>query len=404
MTYPAAPSRRTFLRTAGLGVGALAFGSGALAAGCTTGSQTAATSGDWGTPLTRFPTEPFVRLDDVGEVPDLPKRVAYLQSGDAEFYTVWADNVRAAAESNGLEFVTANANFNEAAYIDGMRSFLNRGVGAMFVDNLFEVAERPVVREAMDAGVAVFTTSFGPATTQMLADQERVGEVAAAAMLGHIQEHFGGRAQILHINAENEEANIPKGKAIREAVAAAGGATEIAVDVVPDSSPPHEFGFQTMNTVLQANPEVNVVIGQAGTVLGGLAALEAAGVEKDPRWLLVETGGEKAALDAVTSGNSPVKISVAFALEPIGAIPGVFGADWLAGQSIPSVVVFEPIVLDSGEKVDRYRSDMADPVALIKSAARERYFTMLGNISYATRMSYYDGNGMTPNKPAGDSN
>lgn len=400
MTYPTPQSRRDFLRVTGFGLSALTLGGGSLITGCTAEPQNAATSSDLGSPLTAFPTEPFVRSNEVGQVPDLPKRVAYLQSGDAEFYTVWADNVRAAAEANGLEFVTANAGFNEAAYIDGMRSFLNRGVGAMFVDNMYEAAERPVVREAMDAGIAVFTTSFGPSTTQMLADQKRVGEVAAKAMIDHIKAHLGGQGQILHINADNEEANIPRGRAIREAVASAGDSITIAADVVPDSTPPHEFGFQTMNTVLQSNPGVNVVIGQAGTVLGALAALESAGVDKGSRWLLVEVSGEKAALDAVAAGTSPVKISVAFALSPIGAIPGVFGADWLAGRAVPSVIVFEPVVLDSARAVARYRRDMDDPVALIDSAETDRYFTMLGAISYGTRMSYYDGNGLTPNTGA----
>ena len=342
-----------------------------------------------GSPTNAYPTEEFVPSEEAGETPDLPQRVAYANLGDAEIFTVWGDAMEAAAEARDLEYTTASANFDPATNVEQINSFLSRGVGSMLVVELDAESQRPAVLEAMDQGVAVFTVVFGPGTSQLVTDQYASGEAAANAMVDHINTNLDGQAEILVFNLDDREGLRPRYQAVRDVVEAAGDEINIAVDQL-GSPQTAEFGFEVMNTVLQSNAEVNVVIGEDAHVLGALAALEAAGVADDPGWLLVGIGGEQEALEKVAEGDSPFQIDVSFALPAIGAIPAVFGAEWLAGRSIPMVTEFNPIVLDSAEAVDQFLADMEDPEALIEGPLQETYLTHLGRISYETRTSYYD--------------
>jgi ribose transport system substrate-binding protein len=335
-----------------------------------------------------FPAERFVRSDEAGEVPDLPARVAYANLGDAEIFSVWGDAMQSAAEARGLEYLTASADFDPATNVDQIHSFVNRGVAALLTPVLDAPSQRPAVLEAMEAGVAVFTVAFGPSTVQMLTDQYASGQAAAEAMVGYINTHLDGNANILMFNLDDREGIRPRYQAVRDVVAAAGDDINITVDQLgsPQTS---EYGFEVMNTVLQSNPDVNVVIGEDAHVLGALAALQAAGTDHDERWLLVGIGGEQQALEEVADDTSPLKIDISFALPTIGVIPGRFAEDWLAGRAIPTVVAFNPIVLDSAETVDQFLTDMANPETLFDSPKQDTYLTMLGNISYQNRMSYY---------------
>src|SRR5690606_28997533 len=217
-------------------------------------------------------------------------------------------------------------------------------------------------------------------------DQYASGQAAAEAMVDYINTHLDGTASILMFNLDDREGIRPRYQAVRDVVAAAGDNINITVDQL-GSPQTTEYGFEVMNTVLQSNPDVNVVIGEDAHVLGALAALRAAGIDHDERWLLVGIGGEQQALEEVADDTSPLKIDISFALPTIGVIPGRFAEDWLAGRAIPSVVTFNPIVLDSAETVDQFLADMTNPETLFDSPKQDTYLTMLGNISYQNRMS-----------------
>lgn len=344
---------------------------------------------DLGEPSGEFPAEPFQASDQAGTITDLPPRVAFANLGDAEIFAVWSDAMESAAEARELEYTTASADFDPATNVEQIDSFVDRGVAAMLVPELDAASQRPAVLDAMEQGVAVFTVVFGPSTSQMVTDQYASGEVAANAMVDYINESLDGQAEILMFNLDDREGLRPRYQAVRDVVEAAGADINIAVDQLgsPQTS---EYGFEVMNTVLQSNPEVKVVIGEDAHVLGALAALEAAGVDQEPGWFLVGIGGEQAALEEVRDDTSPFRLDVSFALPAIGVIPAVYGGEWLAGRSIPKVTVFNPIVLDTAESIDAFLADMKDPEALVGGPKQDTYLELLGSISYDTRLSYYD--------------
>ena len=65
---------------------------------------------------------------------------------------------------------------------------------------------------------------------------------------------------------------------------------------------------------------------------------------------------------------------------------GQFAADWLQGKSIPQVMSFNAIPLDSVDSIAKWKAAMKDPAASWKTA--KTYFTMLGNVSFGTCNKY----------------
>lgn len=350
--------------------------------------------GDLGAPVSQVPTEKYVESEHVGEVPDLPRRVAYANLGDAEIFIGWGDAMESTAEGLGFEFITASADFDPATNADQIRSFITRGVGGMLVIDLDVPSQRPVVCDAMKTGAAVFTISFGPGTSQLMADQYATGKAAADGLVRYINSDLGGQGKVLLFNQDDKEGIRPRGEAIRDVIDAAGADISIIVDQLTIEET-QEWGFEAMNTVLQSNPEVNAVIGPDDAVLGALAALEAAGVDQS-NYVLAGINGIEQALEEVSDPESAFRVDVAYGLAPVGVIPARYSQFWAEGRSIPQVIQFTPIVLDSAEAVAEFRDDMADPTSIFGSPKQEKYFTMLGSISYETRGAFYDGTGVNP--------
>jgi ABC-type sugar transport system substrate-binding protein len=388
-------TRRQLL--AGIGAGAalaVLGGSTSSAARRWLPATTPGGSGPGGTTgPTGFPTDEFVMSETAGAVPDLPRKAAFANLGDAEVFAIWGDNMQAAAEAADVEYVTANAGFDPATNIEQINTFLTSGVGALFVVDLDVASQRPVIADAMADGVAVFTVNFGPSTCQMLADQYATGTKAAQWMVDKVNADFGGVANILLFNFDNKEGLIPRSTAVRDVVAAAGDGFTIVKDQLGDPQT-QEFGFETMNTVLASNPEVNVVIGADTFVQGALAALQAAGKDDPTKYLLVGMDGEQQSLDTIAAGGTSLQMTTGFALPAVGVIPGAFSARWLDGLNIPTVVTFNPITFDSSDTIEKFNADMADAQSIVGSEKQATYFTMLGSISYETSDAYYDGTGV----------
>jgi ribose transport system substrate-binding protein len=108
----------------------------------------------------------------------------------------------------------------------------------------------------------------------------------------------------------------------------------IVADIAP-SPVNKQSGFDTMNTILLANPDIDVVLGADAVVLGALEALRAAGKDR-PDQFLGGIDGEPEAVSEIKKGNSPFKASIALSSPVFGYAMGHYAADWLEGKKHPS--------------------------------------------------------------------
>ncbi len=327
--------------------------------------------------------EAFKPSDKAGEKPNLPKRIAWANTSNAEFFLAITNSIQTAAEERGLEFVTAIANDDSAKNIDQINTFLQRGVAALCIQPLDAHAQAPLMQKAIDAGVAVLSLVTPPSTTQAVADQYKVGNTQGLAAAKWIKENLDGKAKVHYFNIDTIEVLKARHQGVLDGVKTAGPGVEIVSDINAGAIT-NEAGFNTMNTVLQAHPDINVILGGDTLVLGALAALEAAGKAKDKIYIS-GIDGDKEALKKIKEGGA-YKASFAFAYPMMGYAWGQYAADWLEGKDIPVLMQFNAIELNSAETIDEFEKAMANVKETWKSA--DKYFTNLGNISYATRQNY----------------
>ena len=327
--------------------------------------------------------EPFVASDTVGEKPDLPRRIAWANTSNAEFFLAITNSIELAAQERDLEFITAIANDDSAKNIEQISTFLQRGIAALCIQPLDANAQAPLMQQAIDEGIAVLSLVTPPSTTQAVADQYKVGYTQGLAAAKWITENLDGQAKVHYFNIDTIEVLIARHQGVLDGVKTAGEGVEIVSDVNAGAIT-NEAGFNTMNTVLQAHPDVNVILGGDTLVLGALAAVEAAGVASDKIYMS-GIDGDKEALNKIRAGG-PYKASFAFAYPMMGYAWGQYAADWLDGKEIPLLMQFNAIELNSAETIDEFEQAMADVKETWKSA--DKYFTNLGSISYATRENY----------------
>lgn len=327
--------------------------------------------------------QPFVASDTVGEIPDLPRRIAWANTSDAEFFLAITNAIQLAAEDRDLEFITAIANDDSARNIEQINTFLQRGIAALCIQPLDANAQAPLMQQAIDQGIAVLSLVTPPSTTQAVADQYKVGNTQGLAAAKWITENLDGKAKVHYFNIDSIEVLIARHQGVLDGLKTAGEGVEIVSDIEAGAIT-NEAGFNTMNTVLQAHPDINVILGGDTLVLGALAAVEAAGRAGENIYMS-GIDGDAQALNKIREGG-PYKASFAFAYPMMGYAWGQYAADWLEGKEIPLLQQFNAIELNSAETIDEFETAMANVRETWQEA--DKYFTNLGSISYATRENY----------------
>jgi ribose transport system substrate-binding protein len=327
--------------------------------------------------------EPFVASDTVGEIPDLPRRIAWANTSDAEFFLAITNSIQLAAEDRDLEFITAIANDDSAKNIEQISTFLQRGIAALCIQPLDANAQAPLMQQAIDQGIAVLSLVTPPSTSQVVADQYKVGNTQGLAAAKWITENLDGKAKVHYFNIDSIEVLIARHQGVLDGLKTAGEGVEIVSDIEAGAIT-NEAGFNTMNTVLQAHPDINVILGGDTLVLGALAAVEAAGRAGENIYMS-GIDGDTQALNKIREGG-PYKASFAFAYPMMGYAWGQYAADWLEGKEIPLLQQFNAIELNSPETIDEFETAMANVRETWQQA--DKYFTNLGSISYETRENY----------------
>ena len=327
--------------------------------------------------------KPFVPSSKVGKKPNLPKTIAWANTSNAEFFLQITDAMKKSAESRGLKFITAIANDNSDKNIQQIESFMQKGIGALALQPLDQVAQAPLMQRAIDKGIAVMALVTPPSTNQAIADQYKVGYKQGTEAAKYITAKLGGKAKVAYFNWDKVSVLKARHQGVLDGVKTAGAGVEIVSDI-ETTAITNDAGFQATSTLLQAHPDVNVFLGGDTIILGSLAAIKAANITNPDLYLSGIDGDEQAIAEVAKGGI--YRASFAFAYPLMGYAWGQFAADWLEGKSIPTVMSFNAIPLDSAASIAAWKAAMKNPAASWKDA--KTYFTMLGNISFGTCNQY----------------
>ncbi|MCU1599793.1 MAG: ribose transporter [Frankiales bacterium] len=364
-------SRRELLGLSGL----------TLLAGCSGGSSD-------GAPTDPNALEPFRPSSGAGRGTGLPGRVAWASTADSEFFLALGAGMKQAADSRGLDYVTATSGNDPGKHVDQMNAFLRQGVGALAMQPLSPDADSLVLQRAIDKGVCTQGIITAPSTLQVVASQHQIGYDQGKAAADYVTAHLGGEAKVLYFNLDTASPQLRvRHRGVLEGLKTGGEGIEVVSDLtVADIST--SSGYRTMQSALQAHRDIKVVLGGDTVVVGAFRALKAAGRLRDDMFLS-GVDGDSEALDLVKAGGA-YKLSIAFAWKLMGYGLGQFGADWIAGKDVPRMIVAKGVALDSASAVGRFRTESADPAAVFADRARyEASLPLLGTVSHATRHTYW---------------
>lgn len=317
--------------------------------------------------------------------PGLERVLAYVQENEREFLQGVNHGLEMAARDRGLQYRRSVADSDAAKAKAEIQTFRAAKVGAMVATSSDPTVVSSSLQQTIWSGAFVGTIVPPPATLLLNAPQYATGKAIADAAIVHIMTRLGGKANVVLLTQDTMEFLTPRFEAMRDALGKIPGVTIIA-DIAP-SPVTEESGFATMNTILLANPDIDVVLGGDAVVLGALKALRAAGKDR-PDQFLGGIDGEPEAVSEIKKGNSPFKASISLSSPVFGYAMGQYAADWLDGKSIPKAMDILPIALE-GDNIAQYEADWANPAAVFADPVRrDRYLKMYGNICYDTRDQY----------------
>jgi ribose transport system substrate-binding protein len=317
--------------------------------------------------------------------PGLKPVLAFVQENDREFLQGVDHGLSMAAKDRGLEYQRALADNNASKAVQQIAGFLTSKVGALVATSPDPVALSKTLQEFIWSGAYVGTIVPPPATLLLNAPQYETGKVLTDAAVAHINAKLGGKANVVLLTQDTMEFLSPRFEAMRDGLNSLPGVTIVA-DIAPKPVT-QEGGFATMNTILLANPDIDVVLGGDAVVLGALKALRAAGKDR-PDQFLGGIDGEPEAVSEIKKGDSPMKASISLSSPVFGYAMGQYAADWLIGKSIPQAMDILPIALTK-DNIAQYEADLANPAAVfVDSDRRNEYLKMYGNICFDTRDRY----------------
>ena len=244
-------------------------------------------------------------------------------------------------------------------------------------------SQTPVLERALDEGVFVPGLISHPSTLQIAASQYDIGFLQGKAAADWAVENLDGQAKVHYFNLDTIGPQlILRHEGVLDGLATGGDGIEVVSDLTTGIST--EEGFEVMSTVLQAHPDINIVLGGDTLVLGALRALEQSGRDLSDVYLS-GVDGDSQALEEVKKGGA-FKASIAFAWQLMGYGIGQFSSDWLEGKEVPRVMVAAPTLVNSPELVDEFLEVNANPSVVFEDRERfETYLPLLGQVSYETR-------------------
>lgn len=331
---------------------------------------------------------PFKPDGGEGKSTGLPSRVAWASTADSEFFLALGQGMRQAASARGAEYITATSGNDPGKHVDQMNEFLRRGVGSMAMQPLSPDADSLVLQRAIDKGVCAQGIITAPSTMQVVASQYQIGYDQGKAAADYVTANLGGNAQALYFNLDTASPQLRlRHKGVLAGLKTGGAGIEVVGDLtVADIST--TSGFRTMMSALQTHRDIKVVLGGDTIVVGAYKALKESGKLKDDMFLS-GVDGDKEALALVTLGGA-YKLSIAFAWTLMGYGLGQFGADWIEGKQVPRVLVAKGVQLGSAAAVSQFTTASADPASVFADRKRyEEYLPLFGNVSHATRHTYW---------------
>ncbi|TPE47974.1 sugar ABC transporter substrate-binding protein [Amaricoccus solimangrovi] len=280
------------------------------------------------------------------ELKTLGLAVANLQ---ANFFNQIKQSVEAQAQSEGIKVITVDAKGDGPTQVNQIQDLLTQNIDALIYIPAGAAAATVPVKLAKAAGVPVVNVDRNaegaPGDTFIATDSV----ASAKAVCDYIVEKAGGSGKMAIIHGQKGTTpEVDRMKGCSETLAANPGVEVVAEQWSNMWS--QDEGFQIMQNMLQAHPDISIVFAQADALaLGAAQAIKVAN-PSDKIWL-AGFDGDTAALEALKNGVFDVTATQQTQL--MGRMAVESAKKLVAGEDVPAEQLL-PATLTTTENVDGF--------------------------------------------------
>ncbi|TLX09411.1 sugar ABC transporter substrate-binding protein [Rhizobium sp. MHM7A] len=268
------------------------------------------------------------------ELKKLGLAVANLQ---ANFFNQIKQSVEAEAKKRGIEVITVDAKGDGPTQVNQIQDLLTQKIDALIYIPAGAAAATVPVKLAKNAGIPVVNVDRNaegaPGDTFLATDSV----ASAKAVCDYILKEAGGKGKMVIIHGQKGTTpEVDRSKGCAESLKAYPDVKVVAEQYSNIWS--QDEGFQIMQNMLQANPDVSIVFAQAdGLALGAAQAIKVA----NPSQKIVVGGfdGDTAALEALSKGV--FNVTATQQTQKMGRDAVENAAKLIAGEKVPPVQLLD---------------------------------------------------------------
>jgi ribose transport system substrate-binding protein len=274
--------------------------------------------------------------------------VANLQ---ADFFNQIKQSVDAEAAELGMEVQVSDAGGDSATQVNQIQDFISRQVQAIIYIPAGATAAGVPVEAAERANIPVVAVDRNapdaPARTFIATDS-----VAAARTLGEwVVDQTGGQGKLAILQGQiGTTPQVDRQTGFEEALQDAPG-IEVVAQQTADWA--QDKAFSVAQDILQANPDINIMWGQADAMaLGAAQAVSVSNVPQDV--LIVGFDGDIAGIQAVKDGT--IDATMVQQTQEMGRLALQSACDLVNGEDVPPQQLQEAFLLtkDDQQKAQEY--------------------------------------------------
>ncbi|CDZ51812.1 sugar ABC transporter substrate-binding protein [Neorhizobium galegae] len=268
------------------------------------------------------------------ELKKLGLAVANLQ---ANFFNQIKQSVEAEAKKRGIAVVVVDAKGDGPTQVNQIQDLLTQNIDALIYIPAGAAAATVPVKLAKNAGIPVINVDRNaegaPGDTFLATDSV----TSAKAVCDYILKQAGGKGKMVIIHGQKGTTpEVDRTKGCMESVKAYPDVKVVAEQFSNLWS--QDEGFQIMQNMLQANPDVSIVFAQAdGLALGAAQAIKVA----NPSQKIVVGGfdGDTAALEALSKGV--FNVTATQQTQKMGRDAVENAVKLVAGEKVPPVQLMD---------------------------------------------------------------
>ncbi|MBF8984734.1 sugar ABC transporter substrate-binding protein [Lutibacter sp. B2] len=204
-------------------------------------------------------------------------RVAYITMDmTSPYFIKMIEGMKEKAEELGIELSIHDGKYQAQPQIDAMETLIIQKVDAIILSANDPAALQPMIEKAKEAGIKVVTANveMENADAHVSLVEYDYGFTGGEIAGKYIKENLNGQAEVAVLSFTQVPAVLDRVKGLKEGIKSQAPEAKIVFETEAYT---RELGMNAVETALQANPNLNVVVGiNDDAVLGGYEAMVAA--------------------------------------------------------------------------------------------------------------------------------